>query len=385
MICPRCSRAVPDDAILCCYCGRTIVRQKPAHAHQRPNGSGYAYRRGKTWTAVYTPEWRTDEDGKRHRVRVTKGGFKLKSDALEYCAILKNGGVKKKAPSLQHYWDLYLNNEYTKLSQSKQMAYRIAWNKCAAIRFKPVDAITVSDIRMAVSQKAPTYYPARDMKVLLGHLFDLAGADRWVDKDLPDFIILPDLNEKERQPFTEEEQAALWRVYDAGNRTAALPLIMIYTGMMPGEMQALKLDMIDLDHQRIVGGGMKTKVRRASPVFLPDAIIPILAEEMQASTSKVGYVWPHNERSFYDRYYAALEAAGCRRLEPYSCRHTTATALAITENIAPQTIKKIMRWSSTKMLDTYAHPTDKDAMAAINRITPADNKSASDTDAEPER
>ena len=57
-----------------------------------------------------------------------------------------------------------------------------------------------------------------------------------------------------------------------------------------------------------------------------------------------------------------------RHLAPYSCRHTTATALAITEGIAPQTIKKVMRWSTTRMLDRYAHPTQNDALAAVDTI-----------------
>jgi hypothetical protein len=102
--------------------------------------------------------------------------------------------------------------------------------------------------------------------------------------------------------------------------------------------------------------------------YLPDTIIPVLIDEMEHSASGKGYVWPRNEDKFYENYYAVLEAAGCRRLEPYSCRHTTATALAITEGIAPQTIKKVMRWSTTKMLDKYAHPDDKDAMEALNRL-----------------
>ena len=48
-------------------------------------------------------------------------------------------------------------------------------------------------------------------------------------------------------------------------------------------------------------------------------------------------------------------------MEPYCCRHTTATALAIDRQIAPQTVQRIMRWSSTRMLDRYAHP-DEDAI-----------------------
>ena len=141
---------------------------------------------------------------------------------------------------------------------------------------------------------------------------------------------------------------------------------MIYTGMMPGEMQHLRIEMIDLAAQQITGAGLKTKVRRESPIYLPDVIVPVLADEIGDRAE--GYVWPRNEDKFYATYYAALAAAGCRRLEPYSCRHTTATALAITEGIAPQTVKKIMRWSTTRMLDRYAHPSDSDAQTAINTL-----------------
>lgn len=368
MVCPRCERQIPDDAILCCYCGRTIVKQQQAKHHARGNGSGCAYKRGKTWTAKITVGWQTDDQGiKRPRCRY-KGGFKTRNDALAYINTLKSGLHLKEAPNLLHYWELYRDHECERLSDGKQRAYRIAWGKLSSIQFRPVDTLTVQDLRDVVSEQAHTYYPARDMKVVLHHLFKLAGADRWVDKDLPEYIILPELHEKERQPFTEEEQAALWRVYDAGDRRAAIPLIMIYTGMMPGEMQGLKMEMIDIDHQRIIGAGMKTKVRRETPIYLPDTIVPVLIEEMQHATSTKGFVWPRTTDKFYEDYYAVLQAAGCRRLEPYSCRHTTATALAITEGIAPQTIKRVMRWSTTKMLDRYAHPDDKDAMEAVNRI-----------------
>lgn len=369
MLCPKCSREIPDDAALCCYCGRSIVKRQPSRRHTRGNGSGSAFKRGKTWMAQVTVGWFLDADGKKHQRYRYKGGFKTRNEALACIPALKAGSVRKQAPALLHYWELYRDHEMEKLSDSKRMAYKIAWGKMASIQYRPVDTLTVQDLRDVVGENTATYYPARDMKVVLSHLFKLAGADRWVDKDLPEFIVLPELNEKERKPFTPEEQAALWRVYDAGDRRAAIPLIMIYTGMMPGEIQGLKLDMIDIDRQRIEGAGLKTKVRRASPIYLPDTIVPVLIEEMAHATSAKGYVWLRNEDKFYENYYAALEAAGCRRLEPYSCRHTTATALAISKDVAPQTVQKIMRWSSTKMLDKYAHPDDSDAMEALNRLS----------------
>ena len=42
--------------------------------------------------------------------------------------------------------------------------------------------------------------------------------------------------------------------------------------------------------------------------------------------------------------------------------------LAINQLIAPQTIKRVMRWSTTKMLDRYAHPDDSDVLAAANTL-----------------
>lgn len=368
MNCPRCERALPDDAIICCYCGRTIVKRQQSRKHQRGNGSGSAYKHGKTWMAAATVSYYVDESGKRHQVRRTKCGFKTRNEALDYCRTLMYGSEDQKVKALNDYWQTYSTNDMLKLSKNKQCAYRIAWKRCKSIMYIPVNRLTVAQLRAVVNENTQTYYPAHDMKTLLKHLFTLAAADRVVSKDLPEFIILPDLEEKERQPFTEAEQTALWKRYDAGDRRAAIPLIMIYTGMMPGEMQNLKLDMIDVDNQQIVGVGMKTKVRRQALVYLPDTIVPVIVDEMERSTSKKGYVWPRNEDRFYANYYAVLEDAGCRRLEPYSCRHTTATALAINENIAPETVRKVMRWSTTRMLSKYAHPQDADALAAVNAI-----------------
>ena len=102
-------------------------------------------------------------------------------------------------------------------------------------------------------------------------------------------------------------------------------------------------------------------------IYLPDDVIPIM-EDLIANARQNGQLFPRDEKKWYANYYAALEAAGCRRLEPYSCRHTTATRLAINKLIAPQTTKRIMRWSTTKMLDRYAHPDETDIFTAVNTI-----------------
>ena len=363
MLCPKCSRSLPDDAALCCDCGRVLVRRKAAA--RRGNGQGTAYRRGSTWTVRGTVGIIPRGLNKRPKqVYRTKGGFPTKAAALAAAPDLLRGTIKQAAPPLAHYWDLYAAGELLKLSVSKRTAYKIAWKRLAPLAPRRVDQLTVEDLRATVGKSASTYYPARDCRQLLVHLFTLAAADGWVQKDLPTFILLPDREEKAREPFTDAEQAALWRCWESGCLDAALPLVMIYTGMMPGEMMRLRPEMVDLEGRKITGAGLKTKVRRESPIYLPTAIIPVMETAMQHLTPG-GFILYHSEAPFYAHYYAALEAAGVRRLEPYSCRHTTATALAIDRQTAPQTIKKIMRWSSTRMLDRYAHPDDSDALAAF--------------------
>ena len=129
----------------------------------------------------------------------------------------------------------------------------------------------------------------------------------------------------------------------------------------------LKVENIDLDGRRIHGVGMKTKVRKQTDIVLAETIVP-LVQDLIDNAQPSGYIWPRNETTWYANYHAVLKDAGCRDLPPYSCRHTTATALAITEGIAPQTVKKVMRWSTARMLDRYAHPDQKDALKAVNRI-----------------
>ena len=373
MTCPKCSKSFQDDAVFCPYCGKKlVVLQRKARTKSRGNGTGTAFKRGNSWTAqvVYDRIYVADDKPPKRLTR-SKGGFKTRDAALQYCPILKLGPQKpKQAPTLEHYWNVYQDGAYTALSISKQRAYKAAWNKLKDIHGTHIDQLTVSDLQKAVSDVCSTYYTIKDAKIVLVTLYRIAAAEGYVNKDIPSFIQLPKLEETEREIFTDLEQANLWKLYESGDIRAAAPLLMIYTGMMPGEAMQLTVSNFDLEGRRITGVGMKTKVRKETPIVLADSILPV-AESLIANAKEDGTLWPTRRKTWYKNYYDALAAAKCRPLSPYSCRHTTATALAITEGIAPQTVKKVMRWSTSKMLDRYAHPDQSDALAAVNTIKTA--------------
>jgi len=333
----------------------------------RANGTGSVYRdsRSGKWIAqIVTGRTVTDEG--RVRFLYKRRSFKTKTEALKSVALL-TPEKEKPAFTVSYYFNAFKNGEYADLGESKKTAYKIAYNRLISLWNVPMKDLTIAMLQ-AVLEGVCGYYPAKDVRTLLNKLFRMAAADdRTINHNLPELMVLPKNNETPVEPFTEEEQLKLWISYEAGNIDAAIPLILIYTGMMTGELRKLRKDMIDLDNKEIIGAGLKTEERRKKSVLLPDDILPVLEDAI--TRAKTDTLFPKTKENFYARYYRALEQAGIeRRLTPYSCRHTTATVLGIHANVAPQTLQRVMRWKSTKMMDRYVTPSDQDARKAVNKI-----------------
>ena len=341
----------------------------------RGNGQGCAFRRKKkngtlypTWTAQYVYDWKFPDDPSKPRIPLkrTKSGFATKRDALDYISELKIGKPKK-APHLSSYWKTYEAGQFSMLSDSKQTCYKIAWNKLSDIHNVPVDELTVDTLQRIINKECPSYYPAKDARTVLTNLFRLAAADGFANVFLPSLITLPKLEEKEQTPFTKNEQKALWKAYENGNTSVAIVLVMIYSGLMPGEAMKLTVDQIDIENRIITGVGMKTNTRKKTPVVLAEAILPVVQTLIDHARPD-GHLFSQSKGDFYEVYYHALEDAGVRKLPPYSCRHTTASRLAVDESVAPQTLKKVMRWSTSRMADRYVHPDMRNALDAVDKL-----------------
>jgi integrase len=363
-----------DGSLFCSFCGAkqpdpTAIRSKKT----RGNGQGCARKRGNVWQAEWTISTYV-EDGKFHQKRGTKSGFKTKSAALRYAAseaerlAVKAAGGQD-SPTLREYWELYKTSDYLDLGKSKQTAYKTAWKKLESIADRPVASLKIEELQDVVDDKASTYYPAKDMKTVLSSLYKRALAEGHARTNLSEFIRLPPLEEQEAQPFTEAEIIKFWERYSSGDTFVGFILLMIYTGMMPGELRYLECNMIDFATHEITGCGLKTKKRKKTPIVFPDILVPVLVDLCQRSTSKIGRVLCMNADKFYVEYHQAISRAGVRDLPPYSCRHTTATALAL-GNIAPSVIQEVMRHTKFQTTQRYIHPDMTSALSAVNQITP---------------
>lgn len=363
--CIKCKTELPDGARFCHICGKP---QSPntRQPRRRGKGEGSVYKRGNTWEAAVVLGYRLNEKGRAVPVRRTKRGFRTKKEALAYLPKLRRE-KKRTCPTLGDLWNQFQMGWYKKLSPSRQEKYRIAWPKLSALEFTPIDQLTTGDLQAAVDQ-ANTFYPARDIRDLLSMFYQLALPDQFVSSNLAEFLILPDKNESKQDAFTADEIQKLWKHYADGNWWTGYILLMCYTGMMPGELLSARKDMVDLDARTITGAGKKTKTRETTPIVLADIIVPVL-EDLMNRTEGEKLIRINKDR-FYKVYYETVEAAGVRRLRPYDCRHTAATALA-KENIPPSVIQKIMRHAHFSTTERYIH-IDTDPMhEAVNRLPTA--------------
>lgn len=375
MQCIKCGVDLPDGAVFCHMCGRkqTPPAPKRQRTKARGNGTGTAYKRGKTWTARIVLGYYVGDDGKRHARTANRGGFATKKEALDYIPKLKAEAESSATLTLSGYWEFYEAKKLPELSRDKQTAYRIAWRRWAALATRKLEDLKIETLQAAMDEAATTYYTARDMKNLMSHFYKHGLANQTVSVNLAQYLQLPPANASEQTPFNAEELDKLWQDFAAGNTFTGYILLMIYTGMMPGELLQAKKEHIDWDGKQIRGAGLKTATRKAAPIVLADVILPVL--RVLVDTSHGEKLIHINKDNFYKEYYATLERIGTRRLPPYSCRHTTGTDLAKAA-VPAFTIQKIMRHAKITTTQHYTHMDATDALSGVNALKKPGSKGA---------
>lgn len=369
MVCRKCQKEIPEGSVYCMHCG---VKQavEPSKARKRANGTGYAKKRGRTWTVIVSEkpyvEYREDGTTRLVQPRRSKGGFRTKTEALEYAPKLKHE-VAEHIPTLAELWAGWSRNDMRKISEAKQTAYEIARRRLEPIISRPINTLTLDDLQAVINDAATAYYPARDMKTVLSHLYRRAIINGKATVNLAQYLVLPELEEAEANPFTADEVQKMWAAYSDGDTFVGYILLMIYSGMMPVELIDCKKSMINWDACEIFGCGHKTKKRKQVAIVFPDFLRPVVKALCDFSGQERETLLPCRREKFYKSYYEALERMGVRRLTPYSCRHTTATE-AVKAGVSPAILQQIMRHARITTQERYVHVGSAAAHEGVNQL-----------------
>ena len=371
MECRKCSRSLPADAIYCCYCGVKQVAERSVRT--KGNGLGSVYKRPDrgTWCAAVTVS-AYSVDGKVVQKRKVKSGFKTKKAANEYLSAVLSGNEQRHTKAVPTVADLYkqfVDAPGKKPGSTTMGAYRTAFNRRIMPVFGDLEIDVVSLKHLEESIRGRTYDPAKDVKDLMSKLFQRAIADGFVQVNPAVLLDLPEKKSAEIPAWLPAEIESLWKAYGAGDRVAASCLLMIYTGMMPGELFALKKDMINWEARTITGCGLKTKERRERAIVLSTSVLPVLQDLCDTSPSRNGFVLGMNKDKFYDLFAQIKKDLNIRQeVRPYSSRHSTATELELL-GVSPSVIAQVLRHKNyATTAKHYIDISDDAARAAVDQI-----------------
>lgn len=335
------------------------------------------YKRGKTYTALLT-KYIAGE-----RITKTKGGFRTRADAFDYIPELKKAmGISEANDSLRvcSFCDLYAewsDKKYNgklgrEIGKSTITAYKIAYKRCEPLYgIEDFRRIHYPDMQLVIDSLV-SYDTQKDVRELLSQMSKYAMKMEYCEMNYAALLDVVNYRSPEKDAFTDEEVAALWRDYKGvnkdGNATQPHPftgfiLIMIECGLRYGELSTIKKENVFFD-ERYMLGGIKSEISRNTPIAISNEILPIIKEKYDAGRTKLLHM---NEDNFYIAYYATCERIGIRSLNPHCCRHTFITRLSRNGTPLP-IVQKGARHADIKTTQGYTHMNIDDVISAVNSL-----------------
>ncbi len=365
MNCVKCGAEIPENSNFCNICGAKQVSLARG-TKKRGNGQGTVYKRGNTWTAQVTLGYYM-QDGKKKRKTAQKYGFKTKKEALAYMQTLYNIPEKQKTITMSELWELF-QCDLNALTPNSRAAYRTAWRKIEkAVAYRTIDSFTVSELQELIDTTAPTYNTRKEIKTLLSQLYKIAIRDDYVDKNRTEYVKLPSHKVAERQIFTADEINTLWIDFKAACSpiTAGL-IVMLYTGIRPGELLKISIENVHLD-EHYMTGGIKTEKGKNRKIIIPDKIIPVM--EYLISNSKKGRLLYYSRRNdYYDAWNELQARLNLRKeLSPYCCRHTYITNLTALK-VSPAMLQELVGHEDYDTTLIYTHLSVEDRLKEVNKL-----------------
>lgn len=361
MTCKQCKTELPSESVYCFHCGRK-VNTVPAR-RMRANGSGSAYKRGRSWTAKYVLDWVSDS-------RITLGGFGTKKAALEFTPVLKASAniqpEEKRRNLLKQCKDLsvsealklleaqgktlaeadltfkeiyerWLPLHSQRVGESTRKCYEAAFQYFKSLWHMRFTDLSTEDLQAAVDACPQRRRTKEDMRSLASQLYKWAASRKILTENYAQFIYCGKDDATVRPALTPEQVSKL-REYlpqAAPEEYAEYVYCMCHLGFRPNEM--LKLPKT-AHHGEFVIGGFKTEAGTDRIVTISPKIVPILQKQLQTPGE---YLFPKldgslmNDKYFRDKvFYPLMDKLGFQstdparpRLVPYSCRHTFANLL----------------------------------------------------------
>lgn len=343
---------------------------------KNPNGYGGVVYLGKNRRRPYavriTVGW-TDEGKQLYEYL---DYFKSRTDAMIALAEYNKNpfDLTKGKPTFSQIYEWMMKDKFpngpTEKQQSNYHGYQASYKKAEKLHDKFFIDLRKKDLQEIIDNCDKSHGTKRKIKVLFNQMYKYALENDYASKDYSQFVDLgPNTSKSIRKPFTEEEIQILWNNIKRDDFIKNI-LILIYTGLRPGELIEIKTKDVYLE-DRYMRGGFKTEAGTNRVIPIHKRILPFVKEKVEQGneylvTKKNGTKMSYH--NFYrDNFLKTMEQLGMDH-KPHNCRHTFATRMdnAGANKLA---IKRIMGHASKDITDkVYTHKDITELKRAIDLL-----------------
>lgn len=365
MICPKCKKTAPDEAVFCPWCGKKLVVQQKKRK-RRCNGSGSIT---KLSGSRKRPWWVRKND-------VSIGVYETYHEAQKALEQLTDTPVNELFNlTFAEVYKRWKQEHGREVSEKLLKNYELAYTQCEALHSQKMRSLRRSDYQAAVialENQGLSKSSCNKLRTMLRQVCEYAQMEGILHGNPADDLTTVARQKSTREIFTEED---IQKIKASSLPAAQLALIMISSGCRPGELFSVPLTNCGKDHM-IWGSKTEAGKNRVVPIG-PDGVeayqaLTILSTVKGGTLLVDGYEGSHAPENFRRRDWAKLmQEIGREGMTPYSCRHTFITR-AIRGGIDLISLEAIVGHVDKETTKLYTHLRAKDLVSAVNASSISD-------------
>ncbi|WP_017795146.1 tyrosine-type recombinase/integrase [Oceanobacillus kimchii] len=339
---------------------------------RNPNGYGSIYKlsgnRRKPFAVRITTGW--NNEGKQKYEYL--GFYKSRQEAMVALADYNSNPYDLSSGKITfaEVYERFSKAKFHKISRSNVLGYQASYKRCEPLHDMKFIEIKKPHLQSVIDNCDKSHGTKRKIKVLFNQLYKYAMEHDLTHRDYSKFVELPkDNTNSTRKPFNIDEIKLLWDNLDRLDDIDTA-LIMIYSGIRPGELVEIKNKDINLD-ERFFRGGIKTSAGKNRLIPIHKKIHSLIEKRMDSNNEYLIVNGQGNKVSYYsyyqDKWKRIMEQLELKH-KPHDCRHTFAT-LMDNADANKLSIKRIMGHASKDVTDkVYTHKDVKQLLKAIDML-----------------
>lgn len=291
-----------------------------------PNGYGNISKlpgnRRKPWRVRITAGW--DVDTATNKVKqqyTTVGYYATRQEAIKALSDYHASPYdpKLKDTTFAEVYKMWSDRKFEEISQSNINGYKASYKLCEKLYSMPINDIKLRHLQGVVDESGKEYPTKKKIKVLFNQIFDYASMHEIIPSTnhcVQYVNVGKAVKSTKHYRFTNAEIEKLWQWSD-NNEYVQLILMMIYSGVRPGELFNLRCEDVDLDNAVFsVCKGKNTNAIRKVPIH--DRTLPFFKnwlskgnEYLLTNLSGQKFNFDTNHISYTDSFFTpVLEQIG---------------------------------------------------------------------------